>query len=65
MKWPLNAMLISARVFLMFLFLPPVRFSLIATTIRSTQLFACLMKHHYMRAGILGRPERKLLPNYF
>lgn len=63
MKWPLNAMLILAGIFLMFLLL--LRFFsflwsfLIAIAIRSSQLSACLMKHHYIITGILGRVSGK------
>lgn len=62
MKWPLNAMLILAGIFLMFLLLL-LFFSLwsflIAIAIRSSQLSACLMKHHYIITGILGRVSGK------
>lgn len=62
MKWPLNAMLILAGIFLMFLlllFFSSLWSFLIAIAIRSSQLSACLMKHHYIITGILGRVSGK------
>lgn len=63
MKWPLNAMLILAGIFLMFLllllFFASLWSFLIAIAIRSSQLSACLMKHHYIITGILGRVSGK------